>query len=114
MRHDGDAARGRGSRREYPPNSGDCRLLAIGVELTARDVARAGIAALNHKALDDAVEQQRVEVVLLDKLHKIIAVAGRQIAQLERDAAHRGLHLNTSRLAHFGLRATANQYNGGN
>ena len=93
--------------RDILPIAGVARLLALGVELATRDIARAGITTLNHKVLDDAVEQKRVEVVLLDKLHKIIAVAGGKIAELQNDVASRSLHLHTAGLAHFGLRATS-------
>ena len=89
------------------------RLGTIGEELLAANIASAGVTALNHKVLDDTVEQQRVKVVLLDKLHKVIAVDRRKVAKLQNDVTSRRLHLHAAGLGLLRLPATAD-HNGCN
>ena len=92
------------------PIAGVASLLAVGEELLTADVAGAGITALNHKILDDAVEQKRVEIALLHKLHKVIAVDRRQVAKLQDDVASRSAHLHAAGLG--SLLGTRHKRNG--
>jgi hypothetical protein len=62
------------------------------------------VAALNHKVLDDAMEEQRVIDVHLGEFQKVVTVDGRLVVKGDADIARRGLKEHLSRL---GLRPSS-------
>jgi DNA repair exonuclease SbcCD nuclease subunit len=75
--------------------------LIVEVALAEQDawlgMAAVGVAGLNHEAGNDAMEEQRVVEVSLDKLYKVVAMTRGLIIESQTDVAFGGLeqHLNS-------------------
>lgn len=76
--------------------------LAVG----SRADTAVGVAALNHKVLDDAMEEGAVEDAFASELEEVVAVDGGLVAELNADDASRSLQTDNGRTGlGFGLRA---------